>query len=80
MHGRKSSFHLDTGYTHALACEGGDVKKKAQRVDIKIDNKRKIHIKCPDERKFYRLYDNAAERLYRHPNTCQMATYPLRYE
>ncbi len=46
-----------------------------QRVDIYIDHESGIQVRCPACDKFYGLYDHAPERIYRHLNTCQMATY-----
>jgi transposase len=51
------------------------INEKDQRVDIYIDHERGIQVRCPECQKFYGLYDHAPERVYRHLNTCQMATY-----
>jgi transposase len=45
------------------------------RVDIYIDHASGIQVRCPECNGFYGLYDHAPERVYRHLNTCQMATY-----
>ena len=46
-----------------------------QRIDIYLDHESGIQVRCPACNKFYGLYDHAPERVYRHLNTCQMATY-----
>jgi transposase len=51
------------------------VKEKEQRVDIYVDHEGGIKVRCPECGNFYSLYDHAPERIYRHLNTCQMATY-----
>lgn len=51
------------------------VNEKDQRIDIYIDHEGEIQVKCPECKEFYGLYDHAPERIYRHLNTCQMATY-----
>jgi len=51
------------------------VSEKEQRVDIYVDHERDIKVRCPECGIFYSLYDHAPERIYRHLNTCQMATY-----
>jgi transposase len=51
------------------------VNEKEQRIDIYVDHERDIQVKCPECEEFYGLYDHAPERVYRHLNTCQMATY-----
>jgi len=51
------------------------VNEKEQRVDIYIDHERNMQVMCPECGNFYGLYDHAPERVYRHLNTCQMATY-----
>ena len=47
----------------------------AQRIDIYVDHERDIRVRCPECDTFYRMYDHAPERVYRHLNTCQMETY-----
>jgi transposase len=51
------------------------INESEQRVDIYIDHASGIQVRCPECNKFYGLYDHAPERVYRHLNTCQMATY-----
>jgi transposase len=51
------------------------VNEKEQRVDIYVDHEGGIKVRCPECEIFYGLYDHAPERIYRHLNTCQMATY-----
>lgn len=51
------------------------INEPDQRVDIYIDHESGIQVRCPECDKFYGLYDHAPERVYRHLNTCQMATY-----
>ena len=51
------------------------VNEKEQRIDVYIDHERDIKVRCPQCKEFYGLYDHAPERIYRHLNTCQMATY-----
>ena len=46
-----------------------------QRVDIYLDHEKDIQARCPECDKFYGLYDHSPERIYRHLDTCQMATY-----
>jgi transposase len=51
------------------------VNEAEQRVDIFIDHEPNIQVRCPECDEFFGLYDHAPERVYRHLNTCQMATY-----
>jgi len=51
------------------------INEKEQRVDIYVDHEKDIRVRCPKCKKFFSLYDHAPERIYRHLNTCQMATY-----
>ena len=46
-----------------------------QRVDIYLDHEKDIQVRCPECDQFYGVYDHSPERVYRHPDTCQMATY-----
>ena len=46
-----------------------------QRVDIYLDHEKDIQVRCPECDQFYGIYDHAPERVYRHLDTCQMATY-----
>ena len=49
--------------------------ESAQRIDIYLDHEQDIRVRCPECGKFYGMYDHAPERIYRHLNTCEMATY-----
>ena len=51
------------------------VNDKEQRVDIYIDHEREIQVRCPECDRFYGVYDHGPERVYRHLDTCQMATF-----
>ena len=51
------------------------VNEKQQRIDIYLEHEHGIKVRCPECGIFYGLYDHAPERVYRHLNTCQMATY-----
>lgn len=51
------------------------IDEKEQRVDIYVDHEKDIQVRCPKCKKFFSLYDHSPERIYRHLNTCQMATY-----
>ncbi len=46
-----------------------------QRVDIYLDHEKDIQVRCPECDQFYGVYDHSPERIYRHLDTCQMATY-----
>jgi transposase len=52
-----------------------EIDEKAERVDVFIDHEAGIRVACPECGKFYGLYDHAPERIFRHLNVCQMATY-----
>jgi transposase len=52
-----------------------DVQKKKGRVDIFVNHEPGIQAKCPECGQFYSVYDHGAERIYRHLDTCQLATY-----
>ena len=51
------------------------VNEEEQRVDIYVDHESGIKVRCPECEEFFGLYDHAPERIFRHLNTCQMATY-----
>jgi transposase len=51
------------------------VNEKDKRVDIYIDHERDIQVRCPECERFYGMYDHGPERVYRHLDTCQMATF-----
>jgi len=51
------------------------VDEKKQQVDIYVDHEENITVKCPECNRFYSVYDHSPERIYRHLNVCQMATY-----
>lgn len=46
-----------------------------QRVDIYLDHEKDIQVRCPECDQFYGVYDHSPERIYRHLDTCQLATY-----
>ena len=46
-----------------------------QRVDIYLEHEKDIQVRCPECDQFCGVYDHSPERIYRHLDTCQMATY-----
>lgn len=52
-----------------------EIDEQLQRVDIWINHESDIVVKCPLCERFTSVYDHSPERVYRHLNVCQMATF-----
>lgn len=52
-----------------------EVDEEKQQVDIWVDHEDNIQVRCPGCNRFFSVYDHSAERVYRHLNVCQMATF-----
>lgn len=52
-----------------------EINEKRTRIDIWVEHEKDIVVRCPECDKFCSVYDHSPERVYRHLNVCQMATY-----
>lgn len=52
-----------------------EVNEGTKRVDIWLEHEERIRVACPECGQFYGMYDHVEERVYRHLDTCEMATY-----
>lgn len=52
-----------------------EVNERGRRVDVWVEHEPGVQVACPECGQFGPVYDHTAERVYRHLDSCDMATY-----
>src|ERR1035437_6342392 len=52
-----------------------EMDKAARKVDVYLEHRERVKWKCPNCGKEHATYDHASERVWRHLDSCEYATY-----
>jgi len=65
----------DRGLSEPWQVERVELKVEEQDVHVWVEHDAQARFGCPECGKLFPLYDHAAERRWRHMDTCQFETY-----